>query len=73
MKDLMLVLAKGLLWLLIVLLLRPLNFLLDWSLAAYVKVREAQSNFEPNKVMILCLVGAFVLVFVLYLLILIYG
>lgn len=44
MKDLLILFAKGLLWILLVLLLRPINYLLDVTLASYAKLSQMSDS-----------------------------
>lgn len=73
MRDFFLVLVKGVLWLLIVLLLRPLNYVLDWSISSYVKLREQCTDNKPSKTLIISLSVVTVLIVVVLLIIKIYG
>lgn len=49
MRNFSYVLLKSILWLLIVLLLRPVNFLLDWSLGAFFKCCDKTEDMSLNR------------------------
>lgn len=72
MKDLFVVILKGLLWLLIVLLLRPLNYVLDWSISTYIKLRDDDVQL-PSKSLIWSLLGIFLLICLTTLILYVYG
>lgn len=72
MKDLFVVLLKGFLWLLIVLLLRPLNYVLDWSISTYIKLRDDDVQL-PSKSLIWSLLGIFLLICLTTLILYVYG
>lgn len=72
MKDLFVVLLKGFLWLLIVLLLRPINYVLDWSISTYIKLRDDDVQL-PSKSLIWSLLGIFLLICLTTLFLYVYG
>lgn len=72
MKDFFVVILKGLLWLLIVLLLRPLNYVLDWSISTYIKLRDDDVQL-PSKSLFWSLLGIFLLICLTTLILYIYG
>jgi hypothetical protein len=73
MKNTLLLLAKALLWFLLVMLLRPLNFLLDSSLAAYVRVREKCEDIQQPQVITKVIAIVFVILALFILTLYIYG
>lgn len=50
MKNTLLLIAKGILWLVLVLALRPLNYMMDVCLAQYAKLIQNDDDFKPVKV-----------------------
>lgn len=76
MRPIFLVVLKSLLWLLIVLLLRPVNYLLDISLSAFVKVQsnldESNSKLNYDSKKILALTLLFIVSFIISIIYVIY-
>lgn len=76
MRPIFLVVLKSLLWLLIVLLLRPVNYLLDISLSAFVKVQSnldesnSKLNYDSKKILVFTLL--FIVSFIISIIYVIY-